>query len=108
MGWRERRWRGGRLGSGRGACASQEARHLLGDRMMLLAAEHRTQRTAGKRSGRDRRREKALFGALLSLQRVLDARPPVMFVLDCAHEGFERRGLRVVIATADQGAVTAG
>ncbi len=86
-----------------------EAGHLVGDGAMLVAAE-RAAAAPCPSSGRgaSRRGEEALLGALLALQRVLDARERQALLFDRVDQRLERRRLRVVVAAADQDAVAAG
>src|SRR6266516_2189364 len=108
MDWRATRRRGGRLASGPAASASQKARHLVGDRAMLVAAERRSQRASRWRPRGNGRREKPLLGALLPLQGVLDSRQPKSIALDGMNQRLERRRLRVVVAAADQHTIATG
>ena len=89
--------------------ASQEPRHLVGDRAMLVAAEHlraaRGPRAARGATAAARNRSFARrwrFSA--SSTRVSGSRSSSTAWI----ERLERRGLRVVVAAADQHAVAAG
>src|SRR5262245_8936449 len=75
---------------------------------MLVTPESRAQGTDRGRPRRDGRRKKPLLRPLLALQRVLDARQWQAFLFDRVDERFERGGLRIVIAAADERAVAAG
>src|SRR5262245_62658722 len=75
---------------------------------MLVTPEGRSQGTGRGRPRRDSRRKKPLLRPLLALQRVFDARQWQAFLFDRVDERFERRGLRIVIAAADERAVATG
>ena len=110
---RDRRPADGAAAAGRLESASrrrsQEPRHLGGDELVLFAADDRA---PGGRPARRRpawRRRKRCLGARQPRQRIVDARLAAASPdLDGLHQRFERRGLHVDVAAADQHAVAAG
>ena len=109
-GWRERRRRGDRRARARAVCASQEARHLVGDRAMLVAAE-RLRAAPVPPSGRAR--DAGARGSAPSRAAAASARPrrartagaPSSTAWTSASSA---AACVVVIAAADQHAVAAG
>src|SRR5262245_19631701 len=75
---------------------------------MLVGANREANRTSRQRPPGNLRGEEALLHPLMALQRVVDARKPQASVFDGMDDGFERCGLRVVVAAADEDAVAAG
>ena len=75
---------------------------------MLVAPEHIAERRTRARPSRHRRGEETFLGPLQPQQRIVYPRERNAAIFDGVDERFERRGLRFVIAAADQQAVAPG